>query len=62
MRSVGYDTTASKLEIEFWDADVYEYGNVPANVYAELLASNSVGRYFNSNILRNPACTCRQVA
>ncbi len=38
------------LDIEFRTGKLYRYFNVPARSYRELLAADSKGRYFNSNI------------
>lgn len=48
--SVGYDPTASLLEIEFKGGGLYQYLNVPANVAMELRFSDSVGSYFRANV------------
>ena len=38
------------LEIEFETGPVYQYFNVPEEVYTGLLESESKGKYFNANI------------
>ena len=48
--SVGYDRATSVLEIEFLDGDVYQYFAVPRRVHQELLAADSMGRYFQTQI------------
>ncbi|HEU5271516.1 MAG TPA: KTSC domain-containing protein [Jatrophihabitans sp.] len=48
--SVGYDRATSVLEIEFADGDVYQYFAVPRRVHSELLAAESMGRYFQTRI------------
>lgn len=48
--SVGYDIGSSILEIEFSSNDVYQFFNVPENVYRSFLAANSHGQYFYENI------------
>jgi hypothetical protein len=50
MRSVGYDSTQQMLEVEFTSGTVYQYLDVPAAVFDELMASASKGRYFNEEI------------
>jgi hypothetical protein len=50
MRSVGYDSGRVVLEIEFSSGKVYQYDNVPENVYRELLVAASKGRYFEQQI------------
>jgi hypothetical protein len=52
--TVGYDEATHALEVEFKDGSVYQYVQVPAGVYAGLLAGSSrgesVGRYLDLNI------------
>lgn len=48
--SVGYDPASNVLELEFADGDVYRYYAVPRRVHRELLAADSMGRYFQSEI------------
>ena len=38
------------LEIEFHNTHVYQYFDVPKPVLEEMLAQNSLGSYFNTNI------------
>lgn len=46
--AVGYEN--GTLAVKFSSGTVYHYSDVPANVYAELLAAESIGRYFAANI------------
>ncbi|MDM8346921.1 KTSC domain-containing protein [Pseudochrobactrum sp. sp1633] len=48
--SVGYDEISQTLEIEFLSGGIYEYYNVPENVYQELISASSVGRYFAQRV------------
>jgi hypothetical protein len=50
LRSVGYDPRLLILEIEFHHTGVYQYYDVPGAVFAALLAQDSLGAYFNTNI------------
>ncbi len=50
MRSVGYDSAQQILEVEFTSGAVYQYLEVPATVFDELMAAESKGRYFNQEI------------
>ncbi|HEY9872429.1 MAG TPA: PIN-like domain-containing protein [Candidatus Obscuribacterales bacterium] len=50
LRSVGYDSSNHILEIEFQRGGVYQYKDVSAEVYAELMNAPSHGKYFNDNI------------
>lgn len=45
-----YRATPSRLRLEFCNGRVYDYFDVPAQIFEELLAAESKGRYFNSHI------------
>lgn len=47
MSSVGYDPEESTLEIEFTTGEIYQYHDVPLEIYEGLLNAPSLGRYFN---------------
>lgn len=48
--SIGHDTKKKILQVEFKNGNVYEYRNVPEDVYLDLMGAESVGSYFNANI------------
>jgi hypothetical protein len=48
--SVGYDRATNVLELELTEGEVYRYFAVPRRVHDELLAADSIGRYFLSQI------------
>ena len=50
LRSVGYDREQQTLEIEFTNGAAYQYFGVPAEVYRELMAAESHGRYFHQHV------------
>jgi hypothetical protein len=60
LASVGYDPATETLEVEFTSGTVYQYSNVPAEVYEELMAAESHGAYFAQNI-RNGGYRYRRV-
>lgn len=47
--SVGYDPDNLILEIEFKSGEVWQYLNVPEDVYMEMIGG-SVGKYFQLRI------------
>jgi hypothetical protein len=47
LSAVSYDSRKRLLELEFANATVYRYLDVPEAVHAELLAAPSKGRFFN---------------
>jgi len=51
VKSIGYDINTSILEVEFKNGRVYQYFNVPINVYKALINASSIGKYLNSNIV-----------
>jgi hypothetical protein len=57
LQSVGYDPRSQMLEIEFHSGSVYRYFDVPGAVFEELLAQDSLGAYFNTNIRDAYRCT-----
>lgn len=54
IRSIGYDENSKILEIEFNNGSVYQYYNVPAEVYNGLMSAPSHGRYLDTYIKKGP--------
>ena len=54
--SVGYDSTSKTLEIEFPSGHVYQYLDVSTSTYKALLNAESLGRYFNAEIIDCYSC------
>jgi len=50
IRSVGYDSAARLLEIEFQSGGTYQYFDVPESVYRELMKAESQGLFFHDHI------------
>jgi hypothetical protein len=50
LRSVGYESNSSTLEIKFRSGGLYQYYNVPLSVYIGLMDASSHGKYFHRNI------------
>lgn len=50
LRSIGYDPISQILEIELQSQTVYQYSGVPEKVHEHLMASSSLGKYFQNNI------------
>ena len=46
IKSLGYDVSSFLLEVEFTNGKVYQYLDVPSDVYSSLVDSNSVGKSF----------------
>ena len=53
INSIGYDLETRTLEIEFHSGGVYQYYNVPENIYRGLMNADSYGSYFHKNIKSN---------
>ena len=47
---VSYDAKTAMLRITFVSGTVYDYMDVPSEVYKEMMASFSKGKYFNEHI------------
>lgn len=56
LSSISYDSGKRLLELEFVNASVYQYLDVPAALHAEFLAAPSKGRFFNQCIRGQFAC------
>jgi hypothetical protein len=50
LRSVGYDENTKILEIEFTSGLVYQYSGVPPKVYADLMHSAEIGKYYSEKV------------
>lgn len=49
--SIGYDFQQSVLEIEFKkNGQIWQYFDVPENLWYEMESASSVGKFFHSNI------------
>lgn len=48
--SIGYDEDSSTLEVEFHSGAVYQYFDVPLNVFQGLRDANSKGQYLAQHI------------
>ena len=52
LKSVGYDSLNSKLEIEFHSGHIYQYSSVPVKIYDALMNASSKGTYHDINIVK----------
>jgi len=50
LKSVGYDMNTKTLEIEFKNGSVYQYYEVPLDVYEGLMKAPSHGKFFHAHI------------
>lgn len=48
--SVGYAEGSQTLEVEFLSGSIYQYYNVPQNMYDQLMQTGSKGRFLNTYI------------
>lgn len=48
--SVGYDPIENILEVEFKNGTVYQYFDVPEDIYLEMMHADSVGKYLNNTV------------
>lgn len=61
IKAIGYKNKTNTLTIAFNSGKTYEYYPVPANTYIELMAADSIGKYFQANIKSNPNISFNQV-
>lgn len=50
VRAVGYEASTSTLEVEFNNASVYQYHEVPQEVYDAFMQADSKGSFLNTQI------------
>lgn len=50
LAAVGYDSDSETLEVEFLSGSIYQYYNVPQNMYDQLMQEGSKGRFLNAYI------------
>lgn len=50
IHAIGYDDETSVLEIIFNSGAIYQYRNVPRQVFKELMRAESKGNFFQNNI------------
>lgn len=50
VKSVAYDPAASRMEVKFHNGTTYSYADVPAHVHANMMDSDSVGKFLNSKV------------
>ena len=48
--AVGYDAATETLEVQFLNGSIYQYYNVPENMYDQLIKEGSKGRFLNAYI------------
>lgn len=61
LAEVAYDPEAMVLEVRFRGGGIYQYINVPRNVYDGLVSAASVGRFFDVNV-KKAGYACREIA
>lgn len=50
LKEVEYDTETSILTVTFMQGRMYEYKDVPADVFRKLIEAESIGSFFIHNI------------
>lgn len=50
VKSIGYDADASTLEVEFVHGAIFQYFDVPLEVYLAFQSADSMGTFINQRI------------
>ena len=50
LHSIGYDSSISRLEVEFLNGSIYQYFYVPERLYTQLMNASSHGEYLDAHI------------
>jgi hypothetical protein len=53
LTSIGYDAKSNTLEVEFLNGSLYQYFDVPENVYEGLINAVSHGQFLNQVVKGN---------
>lgn len=56
IKSIGHDVNLKILEVEFYQSGIYQYLDVPENLYKELISAPSKGSFFHSRIKKYFIC------
>jgi len=54
--AVGYDQINHRMKICFKTGKIYDFCNVPRQIYEDLLSASSKGTYYNKNIRGRYQC------
>ena len=50
IKAIGHDLPTNTLRIKFHNKSVWDYTPIPENTHTEIMAAESKGKYFNSNV------------
>ena len=50
VKSLGYEASTKTLEVEFNSGAIYQYMEVPASVFTDLMRASSHGSFLNRHI------------
>lgn len=50
IKKASYDINTKKLKVTFGNNSIYEYDDIPHEIFSEFNLSESQGKYFNKNI------------
>lgn len=53
LKSASYDTESEVMNVTFNSGSIYEYNNVPWNIFTKFRMAESQGKFFNEHISRN---------
>ncbi len=53
LKSASYNTESNDLSVTFNSGAIYEYNNVPWEMFTKFRMAKSQGKYFNENISRS---------
>lgn len=52
--AVGYEELTLTMTVKFTNGNVYEYANVPKELFDKMMAAKSVGSFFSAEIKSKP--------
>lgn len=54
IEAIGYDEASKTLAVKFKKGAVYQYQNVPAELYKQFSKAESLGKFFGATIKAHP--------
>jgi hypothetical protein len=61
IKLVGYDVKTLTLRVEFHNGAIWEYSPILETAHAEMMAEESVGKWFNTHVKDNTTVTATKI-
>jgi len=58
VKAIGYDETNKILRVEFKSSSIYDYKDVPADIFLQLKLAESAGKFLSANVIKIYSYEC----